>query len=164
MSFPSLKETNTAKIILSLREWPFTTNDTAKERKPREREVCVRRRLAFLFKSFWARTLLFSSFRFRLAISRGRYKKKARFARSRRRAMMNKRNFRVLSSSEIVPKAIAEDTNRSELVGRAIAQLFFVVRSLGICSFTSSLFLEEKKPQDEKSTTTNKNHAGKQRR
>ena len=27
--------------------------------------------------------------------------------------------------SEIVPKAIAEDTNRSELVGRAIAQLFF---------------------------------------
>ena len=28
-------------------------------------------------------------------------------------------------SNEIVPKAIAEDTNRSELVGRAIAQLFF---------------------------------------
>ena len=27
--------------------------------------------------------------------------------------------------SEIVSKAIAEDTNRSELVGRAIAQLFF---------------------------------------
>ena len=37
---------------------------------------------------------------------------------------MDKRNFET-SFSEIVPKAIAEDTNRSELVGRAIAQLFF---------------------------------------